>query len=214
MENLDLKAFRKGNGLTQDELGEYIGMGKSYISKIEHGKEKLPRKKLKILQENDKGWDLSLLYTNNSTQTNEKYDNANRRGGDMIPVIPENLYKEVNVDILEFLRNGEHKFRTTPAVQQFPKTTCFYVVHTIAMYPHLHEGDVLALKALPPTAPIVNGELYAVDTSDLGLVIRFAYDRGDCIEMRSSQERFENFEIKKETVYSIFRIVGLIRSNI
>lgn len=132
----------------------------------------------------------------------------------MIPVIPENLYKEVNVDILEFLRNGENKFRTTPAVQQFPKTTCFYVVHTIAMYPHLHEGDVLALKALPPTAPIVNGELYAVDTSDLGLVIRFAYDRGDCIEMRSSQERFESFEIKKETVYSIFRIVGLIRSNI
>lgn len=213
---INLKAFRKGNGLTQGELGDYLGLGKSFISKIEHGKEKIPESKLKKLVENDKGWDMTALYTEPDATVMARTTGcaAPCSTSEMVPVIPENLYKEVNVDILEYLSDGEHRIRTSPAVQQFPRTTCFYVVHTIAMYPHLHEGDILALKALPPTAPIVNGELYAVDTSDLGLVIRFAYDRGDCIEMKSSQERFETFKIKKDSIYSVFRIVGLIRSNI
>lgn len=206
---MDIRKFRNDNDLTQDELGEYLGIKKSFISKIEHGNANLPKEKIERLVKNDRGWNVDALSVEGAANTS-----GSAQKPDMVPVIPENLYKEVNVDILAFLRDGEHKFRTSPAVQQFPTTTCFYVVHTIAMYPHLHEGDILALKTLPPTAPIVNGELYAVDTSDLGLVIRFAYDRGDCIEMRSSQERFESFQIRKESIYSVFRIVGLIRSNI
>ena len=209
---LTLKTFRKNNGLTQGELGEYIGMGKSYISKIEHGKENLPERRLKKILENDKGWDLTPLYSEPDESRNPTADQGKCR--DMVPVIPEHLCKEVNFDILKHLMDKKHKFSTTPAVLQFPSTTCYYVVQTVAMYPHLHEGDILALKVLPPSAPIVNGELYAINTSELGLVVRFAYDRGNSLEMRAQQDRFEPFEIKKETIYSIFRIVGLIRSNI
>lgn len=205
---LNLRQFRKDNCLTQQDIAKYLGVGISFISKVETGNSQLPEDKLSKLYDNDKGWDTKSLNIGSSNTATEE------RKPDMVPVIPENLYKEVNIDILDYLRDGAHKIRTTPAVQQFPTTTCFYVVHTIAMYPHLHEGDILALKALPPTAPIVNGELYAVDTSDLGLVIRFAYDRGEYIEMKAQQERFETFQIQKETVYTIFRIVGLIRSNI
>ena len=207
-----LKEFRKINGLTQEELGEFIGMGKSYISKIEHGKEKLPKKRLKLLRNNDKGWDLTPLNFMPSETT--KTTIIQKSGRDMVPVIPENLCKEVNVDIRKYLKKGEHRIRTSPAVLQFPTTTCFYVVQTVAMYPHLHEGDILALKVLPSNAPIVNGELYAVNCSELGLIVRFAYDRGDSLEMRAQQERFESFRIMKDTIYSVFRIVGLIRSDI
>ena len=206
---MDIRKFRKDNGLTQDELGEYLGIKKSFISKIEHGNANLPKEKIERLVKNDRGWNVDEISVEGAANTS-----GDAQKSDMVPVIPENLYKEVNVDILEYLRDGAHKVRTTPAVQQFPSTTCFYVVHTIAMYPHLHEGDILALKALPPTAPIVNGELYAVDTSDLGLVIRFTYDRGEYLEMKAQQERFESFQIRKESIYSVFRIVGLIRSNI
>lgn len=56
-----IRAFRRANGLTQDELGEYLGMKKSFISKIENGKEKLPSQKFQKLMKNDRGWDVSML---------------------------------------------------------------------------------------------------------------------------------------------------------
>lgn len=58
---IDLKSFRKINNLTQGELGEYIGMKKSFISKIENGKEKLPESKLQKLLTNTMGWDTTML---------------------------------------------------------------------------------------------------------------------------------------------------------
>lgn len=60
---IDLKGFRKANNLTQEELGEYLGMKKSFISKIEHGKEKFPADKFQKLLKNDKGWDITNLKT-------------------------------------------------------------------------------------------------------------------------------------------------------
>lgn len=58
---VDLRLFRKKNNLTQDELGAYLDMKKSFISKIENGREKMPEVKLRKLLDNDRGWDVSML---------------------------------------------------------------------------------------------------------------------------------------------------------
>lgn len=58
---VDLRGFRKANGLTQEVLGDYLDMKKSFISKIEHRREKLPEPKLRRLLENEMGWDTSML---------------------------------------------------------------------------------------------------------------------------------------------------------
>lgn len=63
----NLKNFREVNNLTQSELGDYIEMKKSFISKIENGKEKLPSIKLQKLLSNDKGWDVSMLLDQSPT---------------------------------------------------------------------------------------------------------------------------------------------------
>ena len=57
----ELKEFRRKNGLTQDQLGELLGMKKSYISKIENGKEELSEKKLEKLLETATEYDTSML---------------------------------------------------------------------------------------------------------------------------------------------------------
>lgn len=59
---IDLREFRRANHLTQDELGEYLGIKKSFISKVENGKEKLPDDKFQKLINNDRGWDTTYLY--------------------------------------------------------------------------------------------------------------------------------------------------------
>lgn len=61
MENVDLKAFRETNNLTQTELGDYLGINKAFVSSIEHGKRRLPKAKLSALTDNPFGWDTSML---------------------------------------------------------------------------------------------------------------------------------------------------------
>lgn len=61
MKGADLKAFRKANNLTQSELGEYLGVQKSFISTIESGKDPMPKAKLSKLLENNRGWDTTML---------------------------------------------------------------------------------------------------------------------------------------------------------
>lgn len=61
MKGIDLKQFRIVNNLTQTELGDYLGVLKGFISKIENEKEKLPEPKFRKLLENPFGWDTSML---------------------------------------------------------------------------------------------------------------------------------------------------------
>lgn len=58
---IDLKAFRKANNLTQTELGDYLGIKKSFVSAIETGKAGLPEDKFTKLMDNSQGWDTSML---------------------------------------------------------------------------------------------------------------------------------------------------------
>lgn len=64
MKGSDLKAFRKANNLTQDKLGEYLGIKKSFISQVESGKCPLPQEKFNKLLDNPFGWDVSILKDN------------------------------------------------------------------------------------------------------------------------------------------------------
>ena len=221
----DLRA--RGIVKTQGEFARMLGITERSLSAAKHGKpgyctDAMAERVLAMVRKYDK--DISIVQsphsnvaTGNSTITisspeGEKQDITE----DMIPVIPTNIYKESDVNIVEYINDEDNDVQMTPAVQQFPKTTCFYSVQTMAMYPHFHQGDILALKVIRRQAPIVNGEVYAVDTKDLGILIRFVYDRGDSIEMRNSEQtnRFESFLIKKEDIYNIFRVVGMIRTNI
>ena len=57
----ELVEFRHQNGLTQEQLGQYLGMKKSFISKIENGRERFPADKFQKLLNNENGWDVSVL---------------------------------------------------------------------------------------------------------------------------------------------------------
>ena len=61
MKGSDLKEFRIVNNLTQTDLGDYLGVLKGFISKIENGKEKLPEPKFRKLINNPHNWDVSML---------------------------------------------------------------------------------------------------------------------------------------------------------
>ena len=61
MKGADLKEFRIVNNLTQTDLGDFLGVQKGFVSKIENGKDKLPESKFRKLLSNPNGWDTSML---------------------------------------------------------------------------------------------------------------------------------------------------------
>ena len=53
---LNLRLFRKANGITQDAVAEYLGVTKGFISQVENGRVALPEEKIAKLLQNDRGW--------------------------------------------------------------------------------------------------------------------------------------------------------------
>ena len=62
-----LKSFRKANSLTQKELAKYLGIGESFISRVESGQVGLPKEHLSKILHNCNGWDTSTLEQSTST---------------------------------------------------------------------------------------------------------------------------------------------------
>ncbi len=60
MKNIDLKAFRKANNISQVELAEYLGVGQSFISQMEKGIRPIPQEYISIISANQK-WDCSMI---------------------------------------------------------------------------------------------------------------------------------------------------------
>lgn len=60
------RAFRKSNFLTQEEVADFLGVKKAFISQIETGRVALPDDKLFRLLHNDRGWDTTFLVSGGS----------------------------------------------------------------------------------------------------------------------------------------------------
>lgn len=134
----------------------------------------------------------------------------------LVPTIPYNVYKETNVDIQEMIENPPRPLHTSPAVAQFPTTDCHYFVNSDAMLPHLHPNDVLALKKIHEDAEVINGEICVINSKYNGLLARFVYDDGEYLILKASeaQNRFTDMRLHKKNIFGVYRILGLIRTNI
>ena len=61
---IDVRAFRRVNNITQNELAEFLGVSRGFISLIENGKAKLPDDKKMLIMKKGKmemGWDVNDL---------------------------------------------------------------------------------------------------------------------------------------------------------
>lgn len=116
MKGIDLKAFRKANNLTQEKLGEYLGIKKSFISTIESEKDPMPKDKLAKLLDNPNGWDVSMLTqpevaaVEKPVAENSLVSYLERKVGDQDVLIRE-LYQQIGAleKELELARKGEVK---------------------------------------------------------------------------------------------------------
>lgn len=131
-----------------------------------------------------------------------------------VPTIPIHAYRAINFDVMEYFRNTKEQLHMSPIVMQFPGTDCYYFVNSEDMSPNLRTNDLLCLSRLPDEARVTNGDLCIINTKYQGILGRFVYDDGDALILKSSQPRWTDMRIPKEEIFSVFRILGGIRTNI
>ena len=134
---------------------------------------------------------------------------------DEIPVIPAWKFRAPHTDIYKTVMD-DPDIETLPAVPHFCKHEMFARCPGDAMSPRLRRGHLMALTKLDDDAVIVNGDIYAVNTWNEGMIVRRIHDNKDgtwtCTPC--DLDRFQPFDIKREDVVNVFRIVGVLITNI
>lgn len=204
------------NGLTQAFNGSERYLTDSLISKIQG-----------LMAEQERS--LSISNSPNAVAVNGDHNNVDlttpdkearmayqRQEMSLVPTIPYNVYKETDVDIQEMIANPPQPLHKSPAVAQFPQTDCHYFVNSDAMIPHLHPNDVLALKKIHEDGQVINGEICVINSRFNGLIARYVYDDGDYLLLKASetQSRYTDMRLHKDNIFGVYRILGLIRTNI
>lgn len=131
------------------------------------------------------------------------------------PIVPAQLVKAEGVDVVEYVEKHEERLDSAPAVLQFTKFDLFLDNPSDAMAPMIIKGDRIAIKTVDKSAPIVGGEIYVVDSNQLGIFVRILRDRGDKVLcVAKNQQEYDDFYIEKSDINNLFRIVGMIRQMI
>ncbi len=155
----------------------------------------------------DRGYDEKIK---KGFQTN--HSELEQNGG--IPVIPSSLFRVPEIDIYQYVMNTP-SIDKLPPVPHFQKHDVFASCPGDAMAPRLYRGYLMALRKVENDAPIINGEIYAVDTKSNGMFVRRLTRNGDTLTfVAENKENFPDFELPETDIISIFRVVGILIANV
>ena len=133
---------------------------------------------------------------------------------DDIPVIPARLFRAPDIDIYEYVTKSQN-VEKLPPVPHFQKHELFATCPGDAMAPRICRGYLLALRRHPEDAPIINGEIYVVNTRSLGMFLRRLVDNGEGLTLiAENQQDFPDFNIDYSDVINVFRVVGALIPNL
>lgn len=222
---LKLKDYFIENGMKQCDIAEVLDVTQSAVSNQLNGRPfgvNSAKKWSKTF-----GFSISWLTTGegpmfvNRKPINVLHADAHEIMGpkhhytDEIPVIPAWMFRAPNTDIYKAVME-DPTVETLPVVPHFSNHELFARCPGDAMSPRIRRGYLMALSRLDNDAPIVNGEIYAVNTLSQGMIVRRIKDNrnGTWTCSPCDLDHFQPFDIQREDVINVFRIVGVLVTNI
>lgn len=225
----------KGLINTWTDFAEKVGVTKSTMSAAKNGNERALTtsfmKKVeayvnsveptRVTIDNSHGRNISNTIATGSSfigaSPNQAHFKADESADDdLVPVIPHKLYKDPDTSVVEYLEQGHKDIQMAQAIHQFGPITCYKFCNNDAMIPDIRSGDLLALQAVERDAPIINGETYVLDVKGVGLLMRIVEDISDTEVLLTAlnSEKYKPIKLKKDHIYTLFRIVGYTRTNV
>lgn len=131
-----------------------------------------------------------------------------------IPVIPARIFRAPEINTYEYVMNSSTVDRLPP-VPHFQKHDMFALCPGDAMAPRICRGYLLALRKMPKESPVINGEIYVVDTWSNGMFLRRIVDNGQGLTfIAENQNEFPDFTLPYDDIITIYRVVGVLITNI
>lgn len=211
---MDIKAFRKANGLTQENLADYLGVGKAFISQVETGRSALSEVKYSMILNNSLGWDTSMLQRKNASKAN-RLPPLVFNDGEMppkgIPLIPIEAVAGIlsgnSISVMDY----ECALYDIP---MFRGAEFLIQISGDSMQPKYYSGDIVACKRLPIDTFFQWNKVYVIDSEQGVIIKRVRPGRDDKhIILVSENEVYAPFELSLDKVYSIALVVGVVRAE-
>ena len=216
---MDLRLFRKANGITQLALAEYIGVTKQFISQVESGKVALPTGQLKKILDNDE-WSLEEYHR---LKENLEALKASVKEGKEITVAGEYGDVPFKVPLLPIFAQAGHLTGWSEGVKE---TECEQVISPVqdvdmavhiygeSMYPDIPNGSVVYVQRINPQSFVEWGQAFILDTKN-GPLLKYLAPGTDeehikCISA-NQDPKFAPFEVPKEDIYGIYKVVMCMR---
>ena len=225
----DLKLFRKQNNLTQGELGEYLGIKKSFISRIENGFHKLPHEKFSKLLENNLGWNVSALLTSNESEevysTSTGFESVPAEvveeikeevaqevaQAESVPILSEDLTTATDINIRSYIEeNGDELERINPS-QMLQQADLAEKVVRSSMLPTFAPGDIVFIRFMKDKAKLIDGDIYYFDLKSLPTMIRKVKIEGEKLRLIAQNPAYGDIVTTRADIVSVAKIVGLLR---
>lgn len=132
-----------------------------------------------------------------------------------IPVVPAWMFRAANTDVYNAVMMDD-TVETLPIIPHLSKHELFARCPGDAMAPKICRGYLMALTRLEKDSPIINGEIYVVNTWKQGMIVRRITDNNNGIWTCTpcDLDHFQPFTIDRSDVINVFRIVGVLITNI
>lgn len=175
---MDLRLFRKANGVTQSAIAEYLGTTKQFVSQVEAGKVALPEDKFMKILDNPE-WSrekyfqlVETLEEMKRTVAPGKVESVSVAGRDgdapqRVRLIPFEARGGMIGDFVD----GVHDYDCEMVVSPIKGVDFAMTVTGDSMAPEYNPGDRILIKRIDPNLFIEWGRVYVLDTPN-GAVIK------------------------------------------
>ena len=200
-----LRDFLSDQKLTQQEDADILGIRQTNVSALLRGERNFGKK---MAERWSKAFGLRVNWlltgegsmfetdVNNINDTDNTSTSTPLDKDDLVPIVPNGV---------------TGIFDSQPKVHQFPRYDFYFQCVTDAMRPEIFPGDLLGIRRLEPTAPLINGETYVFDTKSAGMQIRMLEEKEDGYLATAHNDRYKDTFFPRSEIIRIFTIVGLVR---
>ena len=175
---MDLRLFRKANGVTQSAIAEYLGITKQFVSQVEAGKVALPEDKFMKILDNPE-WSREKYFQ--LVETLEEMKRTVAPGKvESVPVAGRDGDAPKRVRLIPFearggmigdFVDGVHDYDCEMVVSPIKGVDFAMTVTGDSMAPEYNPGDRILIKRIDPNLFIEWGRVYVLDTPN-GAVIK------------------------------------------
>lgn len=186
-----------------------IGINGQRLRDIKSGRTlKIPSEVAEAILENYPQYSRSWLLSGEGSPYSEEVAEARPQG---IPLVPVSAMAGALTGELPAVTERECERYTVP---KFERADFLITVAGDSMFPKFHSGDIVACRRVPLGSFFQWHRVYVIDSEQGVLIKRVEHGSGeDSVTLVSENREYSPIELKREEIYSLALVVGLIRAE-